>query len=75
MDLDGDGFISMYEMEYFYEEQANKLEQLEIEPLPFTDCLCQVSFKTIRGFKNLNVIILICIIIGMFFVVNKYHLY
>jgi len=42
MDLDGDGFISMYEMEYFYEEQANKLEQLEIEPLPFTDCLCQM---------------------------------
>ena len=57
MDLDGDGYISMYEMEYFYEEQANKLEQLEIEPLPFTDCLCQVSFKPIRGFGKSNIII------------------
>jgi len=43
MDLDGDGAISMYEMEYFYEEQMRKLEQLDIEPLPFEDCVCQVS--------------------------------
>ena len=42
MDLDGDGRISMYEMEYFYEEQMRKLEQLDIEPLPFEDCICQV---------------------------------
>ena len=32
----------MYEMEYFYEEQIRKLEQLDIEPLPFEDCICQV---------------------------------
>ena len=43
MDLDGDGRISMYEMEYFYEEQMRKLEQLDIEPLPFEDCVCQVQ--------------------------------
>lgn len=43
MDLDGDGYISMYEMEYFYEEQSQKLEQLDIEPLPFEDCVCQVQ--------------------------------
>lgn len=42
MDLDGDGCISMYEMEYFYEEQVQKLEQLDIEPLPFEDCVCQI---------------------------------
>nr|XP_039270967.1 uncharacterized protein LOC120345546 isoform X1 [Styela clava] len=42
MDLDGDGVISMYEMEYFYEEQSQKLEQLDIEPLPFEDCICQI---------------------------------
>jgi len=42
MDLDGDGFISMYEMEYFYEEQVKKLEHLEIEALPFEDCVCQM---------------------------------
>jgi len=42
MDIDGDGVISMYEMEYFYEEQMQKMEALGIERLPFEDCLCQV---------------------------------
>ena len=43
MDLDGDGVISMYEMEYFYKEQVEKMEQLGIETLPFEDTLCQVG--------------------------------
>ena len=43
MDLDGDGYISMYELEYFYEEQLQRMESLGIETLPFEDCLCQVS--------------------------------
>ncbi|XP_067668923.1 serine/threonine-protein phosphatase 2A regulatory subunit B'' subunit beta-like isoform X1 [Haliotis asinina] len=42
MDLDGDGIISMYEMEYFYEEQMQKMEAIGIEKLPFEDCLCQM---------------------------------
>nr|CAG4649922.1 EOG090X00JH [Sida crystallina] len=42
MDLDGDGFISMYELEYFYEEQLQRMESLGIETLPFEDCLCQM---------------------------------
>lgn len=42
MDLDGDGVISLYEMEYFYEEQIRKLELLDIEALPFEDCVCQM---------------------------------
>ena len=42
MDLNGDGVISMYEMEYFYREQVEKMEQLGIETLPFEDTLCQV---------------------------------
>ncbi|XP_072935713.1 uncharacterized protein [Epargyreus clarus] len=42
MDLDGDGFISMYELEYFYEEQMQRMEAIGIETLPFTDCLCQM---------------------------------
>jgi len=42
MDLDGDGFLSMYELEYFYEEQLQRMEQLGIETLPFEDCLCQM---------------------------------
>ena len=43
MDLDGDGILSMYELEYFYEEQVQKMEALGIETLPFEDCLCQVK--------------------------------
>nr|CAG4647646.1 EOG090X00JH [Moina brachiata]SVE92839.1 EOG090X00JH [Moina brachiata] len=42
MDLDGDGFLSMYELEYFYEEQLQRMESLGIETLPFEDCLCQM---------------------------------
>ncbi|XP_061580234.1 serine/threonine-protein phosphatase 2A regulatory subunit B'' subunit beta isoform X2 [Cololabis saira] len=40
MDLDGDGVLSMYELEFFYEEQIQKLDSLAIEPLPFQDCVC-----------------------------------
>lgn len=47
MDLDGDGIISMFEMEYFYEEQMQKMEALGIEKLPFEDCLCQM-FDLVR---------------------------
>ena len=43
MDLDGDGLLSMYELEYFYEEQLQRMDQLGIETLPFEDCLCQVK--------------------------------
>lgn len=42
MDLDGDGVLSMYELEFFYDEQCQKLEAMAIEPLPFEDCLCQM---------------------------------
>ncbi|XP_030059746.1 serine/threonine-protein phosphatase 2A regulatory subunit B'' subunit beta isoform X2 [Microcaecilia unicolor] len=61
MDLDGDGVLSMYELEYFYEEQCQKMENMAIEPLPFEDCLCQmldlvkphcVGKITLRDLKN-----------------------
>ncbi|MEE6470566.1 hypothetical protein FKM82_009002 [Ascaphus truei] len=42
MDLDGDGVLSMYELEYFYEEQCHKMENMGIDPLRFEDCLCQM---------------------------------
>uniref|UniRef100_T1L299 EF-hand domain-containing protein n=1 Tax=Tetranychus urticae TaxID=32264 RepID=T1L299_TETUR len=42
MDIDGDGYLSMYELEYFYEEQVKRMEALGIEALPFNDCLCQM---------------------------------
>ena len=43
MDQDGDGYISMFDMEYFYEEQTQRMEALGIETLPFEDIVCQVS--------------------------------
>ncbi|XP_040122364.1 serine/threonine-protein phosphatase 2A regulatory subunit B'' subunit beta [Oryx dammah] len=42
MDLDGDGALSMFELEYFYEEQCRRLDSMAIEALPFEDCLCQM---------------------------------
>ncbi|XP_008055052.1 serine/threonine-protein phosphatase 2A regulatory subunit B'' subunit alpha isoform X2 [Carlito syrichta] len=42
MDVDGDGILSMYELEYFYEEQCERMEAMGIEPLPFYDLLCQM---------------------------------
>ena len=51
MDLDGDGVLSLYELEYFYEEQLQRMEQLGIETLPFEDCLCQVSCGTMLNIQ------------------------
>ncbi|XP_076833401.1 serine/threonine-protein phosphatase 2A regulatory subunit B'' subunit alpha isoform X2 [Brachyhypopomus gauderio] len=42
MDMDGDGVLSMYELEYFYEEQCERMEGMGVEPLPFQDLLCQM---------------------------------
>uniref|UniRef100_A0AAQ5X1N8 EF-hand domain-containing protein n=1 Tax=Amphiprion ocellaris TaxID=80972 RepID=A0AAQ5X1N8_AMPOC len=42
MDVDGDGILSMFELEYFYEEQCERMERMGIEPLPFQDLLCQM---------------------------------
>lgn len=63
MDVDGDGYISMYEMEYFYEEMVQRMEAMGIETLPFEDCLCQVRISLwtfqrflILSFKELKTI-------------------
>uniref|UniRef100_A0A3B3QDV5 Protein phosphatase 2 regulatory subunit B''alpha n=1 Tax=Paramormyrops kingsleyae TaxID=1676925 RepID=A0A3B3QDV5_9TELE len=42
MDLDGDGVLSMFELEFFYREQCERMETMGIEPLPFHDLLCQM---------------------------------
>jgi serine/threonine-protein phosphatase 2A regulatory subunit B'' len=59
MDLDGDGALSMYELEYFYEEQQHRMEQLGIETLPFEDCLCQVLFSNFINNFSFKLIILL----------------
>ena len=43
LDIDGDGCLSLYEMEQFYVEMLDKMKSMGIEGLPLTDCLCQVS--------------------------------
>jgi serine/threonine-protein phosphatase 2A regulatory subunit B'' len=53
MDLDGDGYLSMYELEYFYEEQLQRMEAIGIETLPFEDCLCQVIFISTAYLHNI----------------------
>ena len=59
MDLDGDGFISMYEMDYFYAEQIAKMDSLGIETLPFEDCLCMVrKYLKYSNIRNLSFSIL-----------------
>ncbi|KAJ4462003.1 putative Serine/threonine protein phosphatase 2A regulatory subunit B''beta [Paratrimastix pyriformis] len=42
-DLDGDGVISAYEMEYFYEEQEKRLAQQDSELVKFSDILTQMT--------------------------------
>lgn len=39
-------------MEYFYDEQMQKMESLGIEKLPFEDCLCQVNICNRRCTVN-----------------------
>eukprot|EP00033_Pygsuia_biforma_P004760 GCRY01005220.1.p1 GENE.GCRY01005220.1~~GCRY01005220.1.p1 ORF type:complete len:572 (+),score=138.73 GCRY01005220.1:166-1881(+) len=41
-DTDQDGYLSIYEMEYFYEEQVERMECLNLEPIPFENVLCQM---------------------------------
>lgn len=59
MDLDGDGVLSMYELEYFYEEQQQRMEHIGIETLPYEDCLCQVIslFNIVLFHQNFHKII------------------
>lgn len=42
MDMDGNGVLSLYELEYFYEEQMQRLDTWAIEPFPFLDPVCQM---------------------------------
>lgn len=44
LDLDGDGLLSMYEMEYFYNGVKNKMDQHNIDSMRFDDVVCNVNF-------------------------------
>eukprot|EP01133_Synstelium_polycarpum_P007396 gene7396-8645_t len=42
IDFDCDGVLSFHEMEYFYNDQKDRLDSLNLEPPVFTDLLCQI---------------------------------
>lgn len=42
VDLDGDGLITMYDMEFFYQEQLHRMECFGHEPVAIRDILCQL---------------------------------
>lgn len=78
MDLDGDGVLSMYELEYFYTEQISKMDVLGIETMLFEDCLCQMldmvkpktpGCVTLSDLKNCK---LAYIFFNTFFNLDKY---
>ena len=43
IDLDGDGVITGYEMEAFFEEQKQRIQALSQEQITFIDILCQLA--------------------------------
>ncbi|KAI4318044.1 hypothetical protein L6164_025854 [Bauhinia variegata] len=42
IDLDGNGVITLNEMQFFYEEQLHRMECMAQEPVLFEDILCQI---------------------------------
>lgn len=42
VDMDGDGLITMYDMEFFYTEQLHRMECFGHEPVQIPDILCQL---------------------------------
>ncbi|KAI0567762.1 hypothetical protein FGB62_1g266 [Gracilaria domingensis] len=42
IDMDGDGLITMYDMEFFYKEQLHRMECFGHEPVQIKDILCQL---------------------------------
>jgi len=42
IDIDGDGVLSAFELEYFYSEQIQRLARLDQEIVSFKDFYCQM---------------------------------
>ncbi|KAK9717703.1 Serine/threonine-protein phosphatase 2A regulatory subunit B'' subunit alpha [Basidiobolus ranarum] len=43
LDIDGDGLLTVFELEYFYEEQLSRMEYAGVEYVGLDDCFCQMS--------------------------------
>lgn len=52
LDTDEDGLLSLFELEYFYEEQYRRLIAQGYEPIPFPDTVCQVRTFTFDFLSN-----------------------
>lgn len=42
LDIDGDGVVSTFEIEYFFEEQRQRIQSLSQELITFPDIMCQM---------------------------------
>lgn len=42
LDNDGDGVLSLYELEYFYNDVLERLEEMNIESLSIENTVCQL---------------------------------
>ncbi|KAL1924994.1 uncharacterized protein VTP21DRAFT_4648 [Calcarisporiella thermophila] len=42
MDLDDDGVLTVFELEYFFQEQVQRMEIFEAEIVKLEDCICQI---------------------------------
>ncbi len=45
MDIDSDGILSLYEMEWFWKEQAEKIDLLKVEKIKYEDAVCQMYIR------------------------------
>jgi len=43
LDTDGDGILSTYELEWFFEEQKSRIQEVSNEPINFADFMCQLN--------------------------------
>ena len=42
LDLDGDGFLSIYELEIFYKDMEERMKWMNVEPMIFTDLVSEL---------------------------------
>uniref|UniRef100_A0A0N5D5F2 EF-hand domain-containing protein n=1 Tax=Thelazia callipaeda TaxID=103827 RepID=A0A0N5D5F2_THECL len=52
LDLDGDGLISLYEMEYFYNGVKSKMDQHNIDSMRFDDVVCNPNVISLSDLKK-----------------------
>eukprot|EP00004_Rigifila_ramosa_P016024 TRINITY_DN3767_c0_g1_i3.p1 TRINITY_DN3767_c0_g1~~TRINITY_DN3767_c0_g1_i3.p1 ORF type:complete len:591 (-),score=122.58 TRINITY_DN3767_c0_g1_i3:132-1802(-) len=81
LDMDGDGRLSTFELDYFYEEQVHRMECIGIDTVAFDDVLCQIldmikpeylGFITLRDMKRSRLAGHVC---NMLFNLNKFIAY